>query len=52
DIVLPYHLHKSIHEFTIDNLTKSYWFDNHVDRLEYQTMFYNGQVNMITFERL
>ena len=23
-----------------------------VDRLEYQTMFYNGQVNMITFERL
>lgn len=52
DIVLPYHLQKSIHEFTLSNLTKSNWFDNRVALLEYQTVFYNGHNNMLTFERL
>jgi len=52
DIVLPYHLLKSIHETTIDNLTQTNWFDNRVAILEYQTIFYNGHNNMLTFERI
>lgn len=52
DIVLPYHLLLSIHENTIDNLTRSYYFDNRVSLVEYQTILYNGHNNMLTFERL
>ena len=52
DIVLPYHLDIGIHQRTIRNLTESFWFDYRTELLEYQTIFYNAHMNLITFERL
>ncbi|CAE7198729.1 pkd2 [Symbiodinium natans] len=52
DIVLPYHLDRTLHERTIRNLTESFWFDYKTELVEYQTIFYNAQLNLVTFERL
>eukprot|EP00931_Biecheleriopsis_adriatica_P062562 TRINITY_DN3772_c0_g2_i1.p1 TRINITY_DN3772_c0_g2~~TRINITY_DN3772_c0_g2_i1.p1 ORF type:complete len:969 (-),score=168.89 TRINITY_DN3772_c0_g2_i1:31-2937(-) len=51
DIVLPYHMDKSIHIELLKNLTASYWFDVSTTRLEHQILYYNGHINLFTLER-
>eukprot|EP00931_Biecheleriopsis_adriatica_P102353 TRINITY_DN77334_c0_g1_i1.p1 TRINITY_DN77334_c0_g1~~TRINITY_DN77334_c0_g1_i1.p1 ORF type:complete len:955 (+),score=165.10 TRINITY_DN77334_c0_g1_i1:32-2896(+) len=51
-VPFPYHVSKDVLLEQYANMTRAAWIDDRVQAVEFQALYYNGNVNLFTFENI